>query len=151
MLKDLRVAVLPPNVADQNIEYNAIMKLIATRTQCKIYPITDYFQGLNDDEINSGNYFTFLLDVTNETILNGCNIDGIHQNLVSDSFANGREIGDAELEIKSGMEVIEKDGYIGTIYRVYNSKRVSLCINGYNDTERDNTTHINDIRLPEIK
>ena len=154
-LKDLRVAVLPARVGDQNIDFFGVIKLNAIRSDVRIIPITDYFQMLNDEELNPTEQFTFLLDMKNEVILNGTNIEGIHQHEYSGTFVQGSEITNAETQLKSGMEVVEKDGYIGVVYHVYSPTEVSLCLVGYEGRdkedmhERDWKTNIEDIRIPK--
>jgi len=37
------------------------------------------------------------------------------------------------------------DEYIYYIYSIYNSKKLSLCIKGYDDAEQDFLTNINEI------
>ena len=154
-LKDLRVAMIPVNTAngiDQSSDYNAIFKAIATRSDCKMIPLTDYFQMQNDEELPE--HWSFLLDVENKVDLTGTNIIGVHQHTFHKDFTNGREIGDAKLDLKSGMEVVEKDGYIATVCHVYNSGSVSLCLSGYEEigdmVERDAQTFIEDIRIPKV-
>ena len=154
-LKDLRVAMIPINSAngiDQNSDYNDIMKVIATRSDCQAIPLTDYFQMQNDDELPE--HWSFLLDVENDVDLTGTNIKGVHQHEFHKDFDEGREIGDAKLQLKTCTKVIEKDGYIGTVYHVYDSTHVSLCLEGYdkigNMVERDFQTTIDGIRLPKV-
>jgi len=156
-MKDLRVAVIPvdsSNGIDQSSDFNAIFKACATRGDCYMIPLTDYFQKQNDEELPP--HWSFLLDVEKRIELNGTNIKGVHQHEYPTNFCEGREIGDAQLELRSGMEVIEKDGNVGVIYQVYGSGSVSLCLADYEGRgdddmcERDSQTLIDDLRLPKI-
>jgi len=155
-MKDLRVAIIPVKGAigvDQRSSFDEIFKACATRSDCRLIPLTDYFQMQNDDELPS--HWSFLLDVENRVELTGTNIPGVHEGLDS-IFLEGREIGDANLELRSGMEVIEKDGEIGVVYQVYSNDKVSLCLDGYEGRgdedmcERDDLTFIEDLRLPKV-
>lgn len=77
-IKNLRVAVVPAvGKIDQLSSVEDILKCKYT----KLYPITDYFQAQNDEELPKSNW-TFLLDYTNPNDvrdITGCNINGIHQ------------------------------------------------------------------------
>jgi len=157
-MKNLRVAMIPidsSNGIDQRSEYSEIMKVVATRSDCQLIPLTDYFQMQNDEELPT--HWSFLLDIENDIDLTGTNIEGIHQhsnhNYHTD-FINGREIGDAQLQLKSGMKVVEKNGYLATVYQVYDSEHISLCLIDYEEVgdmaESDVKTHIDDIRLPKV-
>ncbi len=87
-MKDLRVAVIVAGKGvDQSSDYNDIIKICATRGDCYLVPLTDYFQAQNDEEIPNG-VFTFLLDIEKDIDLTGTNIDGIHKNIVSTKFLN---------------------------------------------------------------
>ena len=154
-MKDLRVAMIPIGCGiDQSSEYNAIMKAIATRSDCQAIPLTDYFQMQNDQELPE--HWSFLLDTDKQIDLTGTNIKGVHQHEFHTDFEEGREIGDANLQLKRGMKVVEKDGYVATIYHVYDNEHISLCLEGYEGkgdddlVERDFKTHIDEIRLPKV-
>ena len=154
-MKNLRVAMIPINSAngiDQSCDYNKIMKAIATRSDCKAIPLTDYFQMQNDEELPE--HWSFLLDTEKHIDLTGTNIKGIHQPEFHKDFEEGREIGDANLQLRTGMKVVEKDGYVSTVCLVYDNEHVSLCIEGYDEigdmVERDAQTNIVDIRLPKV-
>ena len=150
-MKNLRVAMIPINSAngiDQRSDYEQIFKAIATRSDCMMIPITDYFQMQNDEELPE--HWSFLMDTDKRVDLTGTNIDGIHQHNVDYSFKNGRQLGDATLELVQGSEVIEEDGNVATVVHIYDATHVSLSIEGYKSVERDSQTHIDNIRLPEV-
>lgn len=51
-------------------------------------------------------------------------------------------------ELKDIKEVrLKADNLIYQIYSIYNDKELSLCINGYDDTEQDFRTNINEIEV----
>ena len=156
-MKDLRVAVIPVNSGngiDQSSDFAAIYKACMTRGDCFMLPLTDYFQKNNDEELPV--HWSFLLDIEKRIDLTGTNIDGIHQKLIPSNFAEGREIGDANLQLRSGMEVIESDGNVGVVYQVYSNNKVSLCLEGYEGRgdddmcERDTLIPIENLRLPKV-
>ena len=151
-LKNLRVAMIPidtPVSIDQSSCYIDIIKAVATWSSCIMIPITDYFQMQNDEELPE--HWSFLLDTENNVELTGTNIDGIHQHNFHEDFVKGSPIGDAQLQLVPGMEVVENDGNIATVYSVYSARKVSLSLDDYKDIERDFQTDIEDIRLPEVK
>ena len=154
-MKNLRVAMIPVNTAngiDQSSDYSKIYKTCMTRSDCKLIPLTDYFQMQNDEELPP--HWSCLLDINEGMDLTGTNIKGIHQHEFHKDFEEGREIGDAKLQLKSGMKVVEKNGYVGTVYQVYDSEHVSLCLIDYEEegdmVESDYQTHIDEIRLPKV-
>lgn len=76
-LKNLRVAVVP--VGGTNIDQKSTVEEILACSETKLYPITDYFQAQNDEELDFS-HWSFLIDMTNKRDWTGSNIDGIHQN-----------------------------------------------------------------------
>ena len=76
-MKNLRVALVRINKGvDQSSTYEEILAC----TDTKLYPLTDFFQAQNDEELPN-DYWSFLLDIEKEVDLTGTNINGIHQNL----------------------------------------------------------------------
>jgi len=152
-MKDLRVAIIPMGCGiDQTSDYNAIMKAIATRSDCQAIPLTDYFQMQNDQELPE--HWSFLLDTDKQIDLTGTNIKGVHQHEFHKDFEEGEIIHSTVGQLSSGMKVVEKDGYVATVYMVYDNEHVSLCLKDYEEVgdmlERDFKTSIEDIRLPKV-
>jgi hypothetical protein len=79
-IKNLRVAVVPTETGNSIDQSSSVAKILACK-ETVLYPITDYFQAQNDQEIDLL-HWSFLLDYTNPNDvrdITGCNINGIHQ------------------------------------------------------------------------
>jgi len=75
-MKDLRVAVIGVGAS---IDQSSSVEEILAHKDTVLYPITDYFQAQNDEEIHI--HWSFLIDIEKKVDLTGTNIDGIHCNL----------------------------------------------------------------------
>jgi len=72
-MKDLRVAVVPIGVG---IDQGSDVEEILACEKIQLYPITDYFQAQNDEELKT--HWSFLIDIEKKIDLTGTNIKGIH-------------------------------------------------------------------------
>ena len=78
-IANLRVAVVPTE-SDNDITQQSNVDEILDCEETTLYPITDYFKAQNDEELPM--HWSFLIDIETRDDLTGCNMDGIHQNLV---------------------------------------------------------------------
>ena len=72
-MKDLRVAVVPIGL---NIDQSSDVEEILACVETELYPMTDYFQAQNDEELKT--HWSFLIDIEKKIDLTGTNIKGIH-------------------------------------------------------------------------
>lgn len=75
-MKNLRVAVIPTETGN-NINQNSTVEEILNCDELQLYPLTDYFQAQNDEDIDLL-HWSFLIDIEKKINLTGTNIDGIH-------------------------------------------------------------------------
>jgi hypothetical protein len=75
-MKNLRVAVVPIGV---EIDQSSDVEEILNCKDVQLYPITDYFQAQNDEELKT--HWSFLIDIEKNIDLTGTNIDGVHCHL----------------------------------------------------------------------
>jgi hypothetical protein len=75
-VKDLRVAVVPAT-AVSDVDQSSDVDEILADPNVKLYPITDFFQEQNNDELPES-YFSFLINIETREDLTGTNIEGIH-------------------------------------------------------------------------
>lgn len=76
-VKNLRVAVVPTETGN-GIDQSSTVEEILACSETQLYPLTDYFQAQNDEEIDLL-HWSFLIDITDKTDWTGSNLDGIHQ------------------------------------------------------------------------
>ena len=76
-MKNLRVAVVPTETGN-DIDQSSTVEEILACPETVLYPITDYFQAQNDEELPM--HWSFLIDIEKKVDLTGTNIDGIHCN-----------------------------------------------------------------------
>lgn len=74
-LKNLRVIVIPMSC---NIDQSSSVEEILECPEAIVYPITDYFQAQNDEEVDMV-HWSFLIDITTKSDWTGSNIEGVHQ------------------------------------------------------------------------
>jgi len=77
-LEKLRVAVIPPSMK-LGIDQSSTVEEILECPKTKLYPVTDYLQAQNDEELTD--HWSFLIDIETKENWTGCNIEGIHQAL----------------------------------------------------------------------
>lgn len=80
-ISKLMVVIVPcetGNTIDQLSTVDEILECEDTQ----IIPLTDYFQMQNDEELPM--HWSFLIDIEDKIDYTGCNIDGVHQNLVQE-------------------------------------------------------------------
>ena len=77
-LKVLRVAVVPTEMTDYGIDQSSTVEEILACKETVLYPLTDYFQAQNDEDLPI--HWSFLIDIEKNIDLTGTNIDGIHMN-----------------------------------------------------------------------
>jgi len=75
-MKNLRVAVV--SVDDDMIDQSSSIDEILGSPLLNLYPLTDFFKAMNDEDVDSNGVWTFLLDIEKRVDLTGTNIDGIH-------------------------------------------------------------------------
>jgi len=75
-MKNLRVAVIPTETGN-GIDQNSTVDKILNCDELQLYPLTDYFQAQNDEEIDLL-HWSFLIDIEEKINLTGTYIDGIH-------------------------------------------------------------------------
>jgi len=75
-MKNLRVAVIPTETGN-GIDQSSTVEQILDCPELQLYPLTDYFQAQNDEEINLL-HWSFLIDIQTQENLTGTNIEGIH-------------------------------------------------------------------------
>lgn len=76
-MKNLRVAVIPTETGN-GIDQDSTVEQILDCKELQLYPVTDYFQAQNDEEIDLL-HWSFLIDIQTQEHLNGTNIEGVHQ------------------------------------------------------------------------
>jgi hypothetical protein len=75
-MKNLRVAVIPTETGN-GINQSSTVEEILDCPELQLYPLTDYFQAQNDEELDLL-HWSFLIDIQTQEHLNGTNIEGIH-------------------------------------------------------------------------
>lgn len=75
-IKNLRVAVVPTE-SDNEIDQSSSVEEILACKETILYPITDYFQAQNDEDLPI--HWSFLINIETEEDWTGANINGIHQ------------------------------------------------------------------------
>ena len=75
-VKDLRVAVVPSEITS-DVDQNSDVDTILADPNVKLYPITDYFQAQNDEELPTL-HWSFLINIETREDLTGSNIEGVH-------------------------------------------------------------------------
>lgn len=77
-IKNLRVAVVPTET-DNHIDQSSTVEEILACKETELYPLTDYFQAQNDEDLPI--HWSFLIDMETKTDWTGVNINGIHQDV----------------------------------------------------------------------
>jgi hypothetical protein len=80
-VSNLRVAVVP---VSEGIDQSSSVNAILANPFVELYPLTDYFKAQNDQDFDTSEVWTFLVDVREEIDWTGVNMDGIHQNLIEE-------------------------------------------------------------------
>jgi hypothetical protein len=66
-----------PSLATSDVDQSSDIDEILADPNLKLYPITDFFQAQNDDELPAS-YFSFLINIETREDLTGSNIEGVH-------------------------------------------------------------------------
>jgi len=105
-LKNLRVIVIPMNC---DINQSSSVEEILDCPQAIVYPVSDYFQAQNDEEVDMV-HWSFLIDITTKRDWTGSNIEGIHQfNAVEPLYSV--KFWTCEAEFNNGDAVYLQDNY----------------------------------------
>jgi len=76
-IKNLRVAVIPSETGNGITQSSTVEEILACE-DLQLYPLTDYFQAQNNEDIDLL-HWSFLIDIETKTDWTGANINGIHQ------------------------------------------------------------------------
>lgn len=118
LIKNLRVAVVPTET-DNSIDQSSTVEEILACKETQLYPLTDYFQAQNDEDLPI--HWSFLIDIETKEDWTGSNIDGIHQD-------------DKKAKIAKIKSIIEEWGTTTTCELELNS---SPCLNSIGNNKNN--------------
>lgn len=78
-LVNIRVAVVPTETGN-SIDQSSTVEEILACPETELYPLTDYFQAQNNEDIPLL-HWSFLIDIEKNIDYTGTNMNGIHMNL----------------------------------------------------------------------
>lgn len=148
IIENLRVAVVPSETGNDIDQRSSVEDILACE-ETKLYPVTDYFQAQNNEELPM--HWSFLIDITNNIEWTGANLNSIHMNrktieknqaiITKDYMSEGEYKG----EYDNKVITLQKAGTVRKRFKLYDDDDI-LYYEGYfyDDDESENQMYLMD-------